>query len=225
METFVPIPQSPTHIKLMFYNTYCLDVQIKSGGLVSVRDGAFSHFDQRKSLEEVQPIQGIKSFLMKYVDEAALQRRQSQTAEDDNPPSPMAVGGDAGSSNSSSSTTGGDAAASLKFHTPHTPPSNPLTPASPLSNPQSNFLQSPPSSLRQPSPAAPSPGGFTAPSPINPVSSVGSPFPGSAQSPMAAGSPGHPRPSPRQPGMSPHPSPAGGPGSVLSQSASHQASR
>ncbi len=150
---------------------------------------------------------------MKYVDEAAFQRRQSQT-EDDNPPSPMMTQPD----------TSDTSAAGLKFNTPHTPPSNPLTPASPH-NPgsqQSNFLQSPPS-IRNPSPApapsqpAPSPGGtgFTAPSPVNPIGSVGSPFP-SVQSPMA-GSPsivGGPRPSPRNThGM---PSPAGHPHAAAS---------
>ena len=39
----------------------------------------------------------------------------------------------------------------------------------------------------------PSPSGFTVPSPINPVGSVGSPFP-SAQSPLAVGSPRRPHP-------------------------------
>ena len=46
-----------------------------------------------KAMEEIQPIPFIKNFLLRYVDEAALQRRQSQAAEDDNPPSPTMVGG------------------------------------------------------------------------------------------------------------------------------------
>ncbi len=57
VETFVVLAQSPTHVKVIFYNTYCLDVQIKAGGLVLVRDGAISLFNQRKVLEEMQPIQ------------------------------------------------------------------------------------------------------------------------------------------------------------------------
>lgn len=56
IETFVPLAQSPTHVRLMFYNTYCLDVHIKAGGLIYVRDGAISHFDQRKVMDDVQPI-------------------------------------------------------------------------------------------------------------------------------------------------------------------------
>lgn len=202
VETFVSLPQSGTHIKVLFYNTYCLDIQIRAGGLVYVRDGAISLFDQRKVIDEIQPIPGLKTFLSKYVDESAFHRRQSQT-EDDNPPSPTLVGG-----NEEQSGVG------LRFNTPHTPPSNPLTPASPLTGTTTSssaanpgFLQSPPSGIRNPSPAnipqpspsgqpMPSPSGFMVPSPINPVNSVGSPFP-SVQSPLAAGSPGAIRPSPR----------------------------
>lgn len=150
---------------------------------------------------------GLKTFLMKYVDESALQRRQSHT-EDDHPPSPMAVGGGDGSDQQQPQSSGG-----LRFHAPQTPPSNPMTPASPHQQPQQQqqgqFLQSPPSSVRQPSPQQPSPAGgggpgFTAPSPANPMGSVGSPFP-SVQSPAGIGSP---RPSPRQTsGPSPAPRP------------------
>ena len=57
LETFVALPQSPTHVKVVFYNTYCLDVQVKAGGLVYVRDGAISLFDQRKVVEDLRPIQ------------------------------------------------------------------------------------------------------------------------------------------------------------------------
>ena len=56
-------------------------------------------------MEDLQPIPLIKAFLMKYVDEAEFQRRQSHT-EDDNPPSPQNVSEDTG----------------MKFPTPHTPP-------------------------------------------------------------------------------------------------------
>ena len=125
-------------------------------------------------MEDLQPIPLIKAFLMKYVDEAEFQRRQSHT-EDDNPPSPQNVIEDTG----------------MKFPTPHTPPTtNPQQPPSP----HGALLQSPPNSnLRQPSPA----GNFTVPSPINP-NSVGSPFGGN---PNSVGSPGGAlhgnRPSPR----------------------------
>ena len=47
-------------------------------------------FDQTKVLTDLEPIRGFKAFLYKYVDEAALARRTSQT-EDDNPPSPLTM--------------------------------------------------------------------------------------------------------------------------------------
>ena len=127
-------------------------------------------------MEDLQPIPLIKTFLMKYVDEAEFQRRQSHT-EDDNPPSPQNIPDNK----------------AMKFPTPHTPPTtNPQPPS-----PHGAFLQSPPSSnLRQPSPAS----NFTVPSPINP-NSVGSPFSGN---PNSVGSPSGSmhgnRPSPR-PGL------------------------
>ena len=191
VQTFSIVPQSPTHLKVFFYNTFCLDIYIKSDNHILVRDAAISQFDQRKAMEDIQPIPFVKNFLLKYVDEAAvLHRRQSQVAEDDNPPSPMTVQ-DQQQTGSDQQNPGSQATGSsgLKFQTPHTPPSNPLTPASPH-----GFLQSPPA-MRQPSPAgapypspgnpqAPSPGGFTVPSP----SMGGSPFP-SAQSPASVNSP------------------------------------
>ena len=187
IQTFSVLPQSPTHVKVMFYNIHCVDVHIRADGLVSIRDGSFSMFDQTKVLTDLEPIRGFKAFLYKYVDEAALSRRISQT-EDDNPPSPLTMEQDQ---------------SGLKFAPPITPPSNPLTPVSPHGQ-QSTFLQSPPTH-RQPSASpAPSPG-FLIPSPIP----AGSPF--TAASPLG-GSPG-PRPSPRHPGNSPNPSAAPPPSS------------
>ena len=136
----------------------------------------------------MEPIRGFKAFLYKYVDEAALARRTSQT-EDDNPPSPLSMEQDQ---------------SGLKFAPPLTPPSNPLTPVSPHGQP--SLLQSPPSHRGQTGSTAspaPSPAGFPTPSPLP----AGSPF--TAASPLG-GSP-RPRPSPRHPASSPSPAgPAGG---------------
>ena len=90
IQTFSVLPQSPTHVKIMFYNIHCVDVHFRADGLVSIRDGSFSMFDQTKVLTDLEPIRGFKAFLYKYVDEAALARRTSQT-EDDNPPSPLTM--------------------------------------------------------------------------------------------------------------------------------------
>ena len=166
-QTFTVLPQSTTHVKILFYGKYCVDVYMRAEGLVSVRDGAYSRFDQTKVLEELQPIPGFKAFLSKYVDEAAFARRTSQT-EDDNPPSPFTM-------DDLSKPDG-------KFTAPIQSSGNPLNPVSP----HSTFLQSPPT-IRQPSPAM----SGAVPSPANPS---GSPFP-SAASPL--GSPRSNKPSPR----------------------------
>ena len=56
---------------------------MRSENHILIRDGAISLFNQAKAVEDIQPIQNIKNFLLKYMgdDEAALQRRQSQAAE------------------------------------------------------------------------------------------------------------------------------------------------
>ena len=59
--------------------------------LLAIRDGALSKFDQQKAVEELQPIQGLKAFLTKFIDKSVQMRRLSQT-EDDNPPSPVVQG-------------------------------------------------------------------------------------------------------------------------------------
>ena len=37
VQTFSVLPQSPTHFKLIFYNTYCLDIHVRANGLVYIR--------------------------------------------------------------------------------------------------------------------------------------------------------------------------------------------
>ncbi|XP_074593418.1 mediator complex subunit 14 [Brevipalpus obovatus] len=84
------VPQSSTHIRLIYRNTYCVDIILSLDGLVAIRDGAFSLFDKAKVLEELSPIQGLKAFLSKFVDRNATQMRRLSQTEDDNPPSPIA---------------------------------------------------------------------------------------------------------------------------------------
>ncbi|CAG2161554.1 unnamed protein product [Oppiella nova] len=88
VQAFCVIPQSSTHIRIIYRNTYCLDVIIYSDNTIAIRDGAFSLFEKTKVMEELTPIQGLKAFLGKFVDKTTQMRRLSQT-EDDNPPSPM----------------------------------------------------------------------------------------------------------------------------------------
>lgn len=228
--SFCVLSQSPTLLRLAFQGCYCLEIRLRGGGLVSIRDGAYSRFDRSNVVEEFTPTQGLKGFLSKYVDENAVYRRRSQS-EDDNPPSPMTMEephGGPGSVGSAflSGSTGmrgpqSPRDAGLRFAAPLTPPStsNPHTPASPhpaIGGHQSqhpNFnMTSPPTHMPQPSPSAgmmPSSPLNTQPSPMphspGPMSYMqghtDSPFP--ALSPAASGWLG-------SPGMPPRPSPRPG---------------
>ncbi|KAM9319514.1 mediator of RNA polymerase II transcription subunit 14 [Gastrophryne carolinensis] len=90
-QCFSILPQSPTHIRLAFRNMYCIDIYCKSRGVVAIRDGAYSLFDNSKIVEGFYPAPGLKTFLNMFVDSNQDARRRSVN-EDDNPPSP--VGGD-----------------------------------------------------------------------------------------------------------------------------------
>lgn len=88
--SFCILPQSPTLLRVSYQTMYCMEIRLRGGGLVSIRDGAYSRFDRSNVVEEFTPTQGLKGFLSKYVDESAVYRRQSQS-EDDNPPSPITM--------------------------------------------------------------------------------------------------------------------------------------
>lgn len=216
--SFCILPQSPNLLRLSYQTMYCLEIRLRGGGLVSIRDGAYSRFDRSNVIEEFTPTQGLKGFLSKYVDESAVIRRQSQS-EDDNPPSPITME----DTHSGSPAFFSPRDAGLRFSQPITPPScsNPHTPASPhpISQNQShpNFSMTSPTGSHLPHP---SPGNVVMPSsPLNPqpspmaianspgpnlgyMHSDSSPF--AAMSPAASNWPGSPmpRPSPR-PGQSP----------------------
>lgn len=133
--------------------------------LVAIRDGALSKFDQSKVVEELQPIQGLKSFLNKFIDKSVQMRRLSQT-EDDNPPSPviqmdpqenyMFPGAQVKTSPAKSHLEG----SSRNSGNAPIQHSNPHTPASPLTsvlNAHSGFAPSPSTfSISSPPPSHPS---------------------------------------------------------------------
>ena len=59
---------------------------------MAIRDGAFSRFDCSSAVEGFMPIQGLKSFLMQFVDEKAVEaQRHASSTDDDNPPSPVGM--------------------------------------------------------------------------------------------------------------------------------------
>ncbi|XP_060525569.1 mediator of RNA polymerase II transcription subunit 14 [Cylas formicarius] len=215
VETFTIMAQSCTLIRLAYQGMYCLELRIRGGGLVSLRDGAYSRFDRSNVVDVFSPTQLLKAFLSKYVDETAVFRRRSQS-EDDNPPSPVEVdgGGFLGHHRPPQSPAGASRAEpGLRFHPPLTPPSgsNPHTPASPHtsninqshasfgSSPATSFNLASPTSLPtniNPSPMPhPSPSsGLIANSPLNPqLASPGGLLSNSSPGPQGAGTnlPGH----------------------------------
>ncbi|XP_065361680.1 mediator of RNA polymerase II transcription subunit 14 [Calliphora vicina] len=191
--SFCILPQSPCLIRLAYQAMFCLEIRFRAGRLVSIRDGAYSRFD-RNLIEDFTPIQGLKGFLSKYVDENAVYRGRSQS-DDDNPPSPLGMEDNFGGPSSvTGAGTGGSSPflsagmrgpqsprdSGLRFPAPHTPPlsSNPHTPASPhpsagggsstsggnSQNHPNYNLTSPPG----PHMPHPSPGGLMPSSPLNP---------------------------------------------------------
>ncbi|XP_062982599.1 mediator of RNA polymerase II transcription subunit 14 isoform X3 [Elgaria multicarinata webbii] len=182
-QCFSILPQSPTHIRLAFRNMYCIDIYCQSRGVVAIRDGAYSLFDNSKIVEGFYPAPGLKTFLNMFVDSNQDARRRSVN-EDDNPPSP--IGGDMMDSlisqlqpqqQQSSKQTGA-------------PGAYPLT--SPPTSYHSNVTQSPSMMLTQ------SPGTIDPSSPytmMSPNQRAGN-WPGS---PQVSG----PSPAARMPGMSP----------------------
>ncbi|XP_056902805.1 mediator of RNA polymerase II transcription subunit 14 isoform X1 [Takifugu flavidus] len=89
-QCFSILPQSATHIRLAFRNMYCIDIYCRSRGVVAIRDGAYSLFDNTKIVEGFYPAPGLKTFLTMFVDSNQDARRRSVN-EDDNPPSPVGV--------------------------------------------------------------------------------------------------------------------------------------
>ncbi|KAJ7320642.1 hypothetical protein JRQ81_020153 [Phrynocephalus forsythii] len=199
-QCFSILPQSPTHIRLAFRNMYCIDIYCQSRGVVAIRDGAYSLFDNSKIVEGFYPAPGLKTFLNMFVDSNQDARRRSVN-EDDNPPSP--IGGDMMDSlisqlqpqQQSSKQTGAPGAYPLtspptSYHNTVAPspsmmlsqspgtidPSSPYTMMSP-SQRAGNWPGSP--QVSGPSPAARMPGM----SPANP--SLHSPIPDASHSPRA----------------------------------------
>lgn len=216
MSTFSIVPQSSTHIRIIYRNCYCLDLQCRLGRFVSVRDGAYSTFETNKVVECLNPIPNLQAFLNMFVDEAVLSShaRRRSTAEDDNPPSPVGMDTVDGLMSQPVSSVGSATSRRDMMVTPS--PSSVLVPS------PSNVA------LHVPSPSpfapAPSPGtlGVHMPSPasfISPQAMVdGSPY----QNPnLIVPSPGQRNwpPSPSMPG----PSPSSRVGTALSPSHSRDA--
>ncbi|XP_025098562.1 mediator of RNA polymerase II transcription subunit 14-like isoform X2 [Pomacea canaliculata] len=181
---FTIIPQSSTHVRLIFRSCYCLDIHMKTGKVVAVRDGSYGLFDNSRVIEGLTPASGLKSFLSMFVDEkmTASHGRQRSSTEDDNPPSPIGMDMDVFMSQQQQPMLGSpatsrqlkDSSSGFRFHNnPMTPPSNPHTPASPGASRMPTGVNPSPSAALI---GTPSPGTLlTANSPSNPQLHVPSP--------------------------------------------------
>ena len=58
--SFSLLPQSATHVRVVFRSIYCLDLHCRAGRVVAVRDGAYSMFDTSKVVEGLFPTPGLK---------------------------------------------------------------------------------------------------------------------------------------------------------------------
>nr|DBA34076.1 TPA: hypothetical protein GDO54_001676 [Pyxicephalus adspersus] len=159
-QCFSILPQSPTHIRLAFRNMYCIDIYCRSRGVVAIRDGAYSLFDNSKIVEGFYPAPGLKTFLNMFVDSNQDARRRSVN-EDDNPPSP--VGGDMMDSlisqfqpQTQQFAKQSGASGAYPLTSPPSSYHNPVTPSPVMMHTQSpgNLQSSPSGALRAPSPAS-----------------------------------------------------------------------
>lgn len=60
VQTFTIMPQCVTLVRIAYQGMYCLELRLRGGGLVSLRDGAYSRFDRSYVVDEFTPTQGLK---------------------------------------------------------------------------------------------------------------------------------------------------------------------
>lgn len=60
VQTWTIIAQTPTLLRLVYQATYCLELRIKGGGCVSIRDGAHSIFESSNVISDLMPTRLLK---------------------------------------------------------------------------------------------------------------------------------------------------------------------
>lgn len=60
VQTFTVIAESTTVIRVAYLSLYCLEIRLRGGGLVAIRDAAYSRFDRASVLNEFTPTPGLK---------------------------------------------------------------------------------------------------------------------------------------------------------------------
>lgn len=59
VQTFTIMPQCVSLVRIAYQGMYCLELRLRGGGLVSLRDGAYSHFDRTNVVDEFTPTPGL----------------------------------------------------------------------------------------------------------------------------------------------------------------------
>ena len=60
VQTFTIMPQCVSLVRIAYLGMYCLELRLRGGGLVSLRDGAYSRFDRSNVVDEFTPTQALK---------------------------------------------------------------------------------------------------------------------------------------------------------------------
>ncbi|KAJ8030696.1 Mediator of RNA polymerase II transcription subunit 14 [Holothuria leucospilota] len=190
--SFVLLPQSSNHFRLIYGSYFCLEIVCKGKNAVTIKDGSFSHFNIRTHIDGFLPIQGLKAFLDLYVDETTSHPRRHTITEDDPPCSPLPMDTlppQADPFMSAPPQLPATAASPMynqKIGTPGAtggfahPSSNPATPSSPHTSvlPPQQYSMSPGASaypLASPPTIIPSPSGVMRGSAPSPALATGSP--------------------------------------------------
>ncbi|XP_022785059.1 mediator of RNA polymerase II transcription subunit 14-like isoform X3 [Stylophora pistillata] len=95
---FTVLPQSSTHVLLVYRNSNATEIRFQAKNLVAIRDASYSVVDPSKG-RGLPPTPNLKVFLQMYVDDVAktggITSRNASTTDDEAPPSPINMETDA----------------------------------------------------------------------------------------------------------------------------------
>lgn len=60
VQTFTVIAESVSTMRVAYLGLYCLEIKFRGGGLVTLRDAAYSRFDRTSVVNEFTPTPGLK---------------------------------------------------------------------------------------------------------------------------------------------------------------------
>lgn len=81
VQSFCILPQSSTHIRLIYRESYCVDILFMPDGPITIRDGALSLFDSPKTVEDYYLMQWLNGFLGSCFGHNGTHRRKCSPEE------------------------------------------------------------------------------------------------------------------------------------------------